>query len=402
MMTDTHSLLVVDDDAVDRMAVQRALRKSDLEATVYEAENCQEAKEVLSRQAFSCVLLDYNLPDGNAIGFLKSLEELGLHIPTIILTGQGDEKIAVELMKAGASDYVLKDQLSPSYLSQSIRNALRIHQAEQEIAQANQRLRNTNLLLKEQNKQLEFQTKQIHLQNLELVEAARLKSQFLASMSHELRTPMHAIMGFSQILLQGTKGELSADQYKMVERILDNSNNLLTLLNDLLDFSKVEAGKLTLESQTFNLASLVLATIEELKSLALQKDLKLTSTIELTNRKFFGDDAWLRQVLVNLLSNAIKFTEIGEIVVSASEVDDSHIAIAVKDTGIGIASEQFESIFDPFIQANQTSSRKYPGTGLGLAISKSLVDMMDGEIQVESTLGEGTVFTIVLPRKSES
>ena len=213
---------------------------------------------------------------------------------------------------------------------------------------------------------------------------------------------MHAIMGFSQILLQGTKGELSADQYKMVERILDNSNNLLTLLNDLLDFSKVEAGKLTLESQTFNLASLVLATIEELKSLALQKDLKLTSTIELTNRKFFGDDARLRQVLVNLLSNAIKFTEIGEIVVSASEVDDSHIAIAVKDTGIGIASEQFESIFDPFIQANQTSSRKYPGTGLGLAISKSLVDMMDGEIQVESTLGEGTVFTIVLPRKSES
>ncbi|MGV0026264.1 ATP-binding protein [Phormidesmis priestleyi] len=253
-----------------------------------------------------------------------------------------------------------------------------------------------NTILAQQNQALENQRQQIQLQNLKLVEAAQLKSQFIATMSHELRTPMNAIMGFSQLLLR--QRQLSPSQAEMVDRILNNGKNLLALINDILDLSKIEAGRLELKLERISLSELVIATTSELRSLAQQKDLALETEFHLTNLWIINDSSRLRQVLVNLISNAIKFTDSGSVRVKVLEAPNQQVAIVVQDTGIGIAQENIAKIFEEFRQLDQTITRRYPGTGLGLAITKWLVQMMKGSISVESQLGEGTTFRVELPR----
>lgn len=253
-----------------------------------------------------------------------------------------------------------------------------------------------NARLTQQNQELENQRQQIQLQNLELTEAAQVKAQFLATMSHELRTPMNAIMGFSQLLLR--QKTLTPSQLEMAERILSNSKNLLALINDILDLSKIEAGKLELKLERLNLPDLVLSITEELRSLAHQKQLALEIISDLTNPWVMNDSFRFRQILANLLSNAIKFTDVGRVVVRVWEVSDDRIALSVEDTGIGIASEDLDHIFEEFRQLDQSIARRHPGTGLGLAITKWLVQLMQGSISVESQLGQGSTFTIEFPR----
>jgi PAS domain S-box-containing protein len=247
-------------------------------------------------------------------------------------------------------------------------------------------------------KQAEAKIRNIQLQNLQLQEAARLKSQFLAIMSHELRSPMNAIIGFSQLLLRQPQ-PLAKSQESMVERILNSGKHLLKLIEDVLDFSKLEVGQLQLQLEELNLAELVTATTEQLYSLVEQKSLALQVNLNLQNPYIVNDSDRLRQVLVNLLSNAIKFTDVGSVQVDVWELPSNGIAIAIKDTGIGIAEADVEQIFLEFQQVNQTLTRKHGGTGLGLAIVDRLVGMMQGHISVESQLGEGSTFRIELPRQ---
>lgn len=396
------TILLIDDDEVDRMAVRRALKKAGVAAQFEEAIDAEEALELVSQKSFDCIFLDYRLPDYDGLDLIKQLKGMGIQVPLIVLTGQGDEQIAVEMMKAGASDYLSKSRVSSETLSQTLRNALRVYQAEKEAAEANLKLRETNQLLKHQNEELERQQRQIEIQNEQLKETSRLKSQFLATMSHELRTPINAIMGFSQMLLRKYPEPLTCAQTDLVQRIFDNSKNLLTLLNDVLDFSKIEAGKLLLHPSELDLKQLVVLTIEELRSLAVSKNLSLEVQVELDNPRIINDQSCLRRILINLLSNAIKFTESGGVWVKVWEIDSEWLAIAVKDTGIGIAQEQLEHIFEVFRQADQTLTRKYGGTGLGLAICESLIKMMHGKIFVTSELGKGSVFQIQFSRKINS
>lgn len=247
-------------------------------------------------------------------------------------------------------------------------------------------------------KQAEEKIRQIQLQNLELIETTKLKSQFMAIMSHELRTPMNAIIGFSQLLLRHPQHRLAHAQASMVERIFNSGKNLLNLIEDILDFSKLEAGRFELKPEEFNLAELVTATVEELRSLAQQKHLELHVNCVLDNPCVVNDSSRLRQILVNLLSNAIKFTESGSVWVEVWELAPDRVAIALRDTGIGIASSDLPHIFQEFRQVNQTMTRQYGGTGLGLAITNSLVHLMKGKITVDSKLGEGSTFQVALPR----
>lgn len=249
-------------------------------------------------------------------------------------------------------------------------------------------------------KQTEEKIRSIQLQNLQLEEASKLKSHFLAIMSHELRSPMNAIIGFSQLLLRQKANQgLSNNQQNMVERIFNSGKHLLTLIDELLDFSKLEVGCLKLQPEGLNLAELVTATVEEMRSLAEQKDLDLQANINLPNSYITHDSTRLRQILFNLLSNAIKFTDTGSIQVDVWELPANKIAIAVKDTGIGIEESDIEQIFREFRQLNQTLTRQHGGTGLGLAITDRLVRMMEGKIAVESTLGKGSTFYIEIPRQ---
>lgn len=267
------------------------------------------------------------------------------------------------------------------------------------LEEREERLAIQNETLAQKNRELELTRRQIERQNLQLIEAARLKSQFLATMSHELRTPMNSIIGFAQVLLRQRTASLRASQVDMVERILNNGKNLLVLINDILDLSKIEAGRLELKPEEFDLTALVLATVEELRPLAEQKQLPLQVHIELDNTTVVNDSTRLRQVLVNLLSNAIKFTSVGSVEIRVWEIFSMRLGISVKDTGIGIAESDIEHIFEEFRQVDQTTTRKHGGTGLGLAITKSLLQMMNGTITVESKLGQGSVFRVQLPRR---
>ncbi len=248
-------------------------------------------------------------------------------------------------------------------------------------------------------KQAEGKIRDIQMQNIQLEEAAKLKSHFLAIMSHELRSPMNAIIGFSQLLLRYPHHSLAPKQENMVQRILNSGRHLLTLIDDILDFSKLEIGRLELKLQELNLAELVTATVEEISSLAEQKNLNLDVNLNLNNPRIFNDKIRLRQILVNLLSNAIKFTDTGNVHIEVTELPTNKVAIAIIDTGIGIAEADIAHIFEEFRQLNQTLTREQGGTGLGLAITNRLVGMMQGKITVESKLGQGSTFRVELPRQ---
>jgi signal transduction histidine kinase len=398
-MEETLKILVVDDDEVDRMAVRRALTKAGVEMDMSEVSDGNDAFSALSSTTYDCVFLDYRLPDQDGLTLIQQIRSSEIQVPLVVLTGQGDEQIAVQLIKAGATDYLSKSRISSDILAHVLRNAIRVYRAEIQVALANQRLRESHEQLSYKNQELKRQQQQIQMQNFKLLEASRLKSHFLATMSHELRTPMNAIIGFSQILLRPKFGQLTHQQADMVERILNNGKHLLMLLNEVLDFSRLEGGRLDLKPEIFDLSKVINVSVAEMRSLAEAKNISLVIQTDLQNPLAFNDPFRIKQILINLLSNAIKFTESGQIWVEVRELSANRVEIILRDTGIGIASKDFQHIFEAFRQVDQTITRKYSGTGLGLAIVDSLVKMMGGKIFLESNLGVGSMFKIELPRQ---
>jgi signal transduction histidine kinase len=229
--------------------------------------------------------------------------------------------------------------------------------------------------------------------------ASRHKSQFLANMSHELRTPLNAIIGFSEVLLERMFGEVNEKQAEYLEDILTSGRHLLSLINDILDLSKVEAGRMDLTSVPFDLPSALESALTFVKERATRHGIGVEFTVDQGVGEVVGDERKIKQVILNLLSNAVKFTPSGGRISLRAAPTDAGVAISVTDTGIGIASEDVNAVFDEFRQVGSDDARKREGTGLGLTLAKKFVELHGGRIWVESVKGHGSTFTFTLPRE---
>ena len=251
---------------------------------------------------------------------------------------------------------------------------------------------------KRMEEMLHRKNEELKMQQQEAIEANRLKSQFLANMSHELRTPLNSIIGFTNRVMKKCKDVLPTTQYENLAIVKDEGEHLLDLINNLLDYSKIEAGKMELHLEEFDLMEVInevcsmTANLLETKALCFKQTVYTTEPIQLVS-----DRMKLKQIMINLVSNAIKYSERGTVELSV-ECSNSFYCIKVKDEGIGISKEDIDSIFDEFRQLDNSYSRKIGGTGLGLSITKKFVEMLNGRIEISSEVGVGSCFTVYIPK----
>jgi len=231
----------------------------------------------------------------------------------------------------------------------------------------------------------------------QLETASRHKSEFLANMSHELRTPLNAIIGYSEMLQEEAEDVGQASFTPDLQKIHGAGRHLLGLINDILDLSKIEAGRMDLEVSTFHLPSALSNAMTLIRERAQRHSIQLGLDVDPRISEFQADERKVKQILLNLLSNAVKFTPDGGRVDVSAKLDTTKVAIAVKDTGIGIAPEDQNAVFEEFKQVGRDYTRKAEGTGLGLALTKRFVELHGGEITLASSLGQGSTFTITLP-----
>jgi len=361
-------VLLVEDNPGDARLVQIALGESVVvRFEVRLVASMTEALKVIPTDRFDIVLLDLSLPDCPSAETVDRVSAANARTPIVVLTGLDDEDFSRGLVKVGAQDYLVKGQFDNRLLARSLTYAIERKRIEQELATARDGA----------------------------LEASKMKSAFLATMSHEIRTPMNAITGMTEMLL---RTELDAEQREFASTVLTSSLSLLAIINDILDFSRVSSGKLTLRESEFRASAEIESVIGLFADRSQGTDLRLESLIDGDMpMKLLGDSGRLCQVLTNLVGNAMKFTESGEVAVLArrkSETRDEVVLhFSINDTGPGISSALLDRLFDAFYQVDSSNTRRHGGTGLGLAISAQIVELMGGELKVESVVGHGSSFS---------
>jgi len=375
------SILIVDDREENLLALERILARSG--AVTVKARSGNDALKACLNHDFALALLDVNMPEMNGfeLATLMRGEQFLSTIPIIFLTAANTQQNQVfEGYSCGAVDYMVKP-LQPEILLNKVAVFLDIYRQKRELVLRGQELERLNA---------ELQQARISAED-----ASQAKSRFLANMSHELRTPMTVVLGAID-LVSGSK--VTAGQRQHLAMARESAKDLLNLIDDILDLSRVEARKLAFRCEPFLLHACVEKSVDLLQSRAREKGLTIVLNLDpVLPEIVVGDEKRLRQVLVNLVGNAIKFTESGGIEITAEVLPaakpEHHLRIQVRDTGIGIPRDQLGGLFQPFHQVDGSNTRNFGGTGLGLAISRELVHLMGGEIQVESEVGKGSTFT---------
>ena len=384
-------VLIVDDNRLDRADAKAALLKGSSRLYRFtEAATAEEALRLCAAMPLpDCIVLDLGLPDADELGVLTRLprdEDGLLRVPVVVLTGAVAHGLNQAALRAGANDYVGKAWLRPETLTQAVANAI-------------ERLALTRALLaqRQQAESARIRAIELESENWRMEEAGRLKSLFVASMSHELRTPLSAIISFADLLHTGLVLPDSPKYLVFLGHIRSSGQHLLRLINDVLDLSKVEAGKLDFFPERLNLPALVGEVIEVMFAEIAHKQLQLVADIEPVLCQLHLDPMRLRQVLYNYLSNAIKFTPAGgRITVRARTQGARHFRLEVEDTGIGIAADDLPGLFSDYRQLDSGHARRHQGTGLGLALTRRLVEAQSGSVGVTSTVGSGSTFYLVL------
>jgi signal transduction histidine kinase len=401
-------ILIVDDREENLFAMESLLESPELK--IITARSGNEALGILLDQQVALILLDVQMPGMNGFETAELIRGSSRtrHIPIIFVTAISKEtKHIFQGYESGAVDYLFKP-IEPEILKSKVRVFIDLHQQKQTLENITRKLETTISELIESRKKLR--------QNEETIreawkaaekardsaeEANRAKSEFLANMSHEIRTPLNGIIGMADLaLLENT----TPQQKERIESIKQSGESLLEILNEILDLSKIEAEKIELESIAFNPMEVVERVARMLSIKIYEKNLELICKIDpAIPDQVIGDPTRFRQIILNLISNAYKFTDQGEICIEASILDSSEqivvLGFVVSDTGIGIPKQNLQRIFQSFQQAEASISRKYGGTGLGLSITRKLLDLMKGEIRVESEHGKGSKFLFSIPFK---
>ncbi|MGN6717492.1 MAG: response regulator [Candidatus Binatia bacterium] len=386
--------MIVEDSDDDAELILRTLRHGGLKAAYHRVDTREATQTALDEQTWDLVISDYKLPRFNGLEALKMVRDRNPDLPFVLVSGTIGEEFAVHTIKLGANDYVLKPNLA------RICSVVERELKETKRRRAFQEAETTAIAkLKELAETRGALLAQLERKNADLVtarglalQASQAKSLFLANMSHEIRTPLTSIIGLIEMLMDTN---LTDEQLQLVGETQENAHSLLNIVNEILDFAKISAGKLFLSESEFDLSRTVNGAMKAIRTEADRKNLELgVSIASEIPRLLFGDPNRLRQLLLNLLSNAVKFTEQGRIsvAVTALAVSDKfcELRFEVSDTGIGITAEAQKQLFQPFSQLHTASSRF--GTGLGLAIAKALAERMGGAIGVESTPGNGSTF----------
>ena len=441
---DEIEILIVEDSPTQAERLRRLIQSVNYKARV--AGNGRLALEAIRHSKPHLVLSDIVMPEMDGYELCRAIKSDNAmrDIPVILVTSLNDPKDIIRGIESGADNFIRKPyaedylltRISHMLMNQKLRKnqnmevGIALYLGEQkhfinaerqqildllistyeQAVQVNSELQarerqviELNMRLAHHAGELETINREIALKNLELAEASRMKSAFIANMSHELRTPLNAIIGFTGALLMKLPGPLTVEQDKQLNTIRNSARHLLSLINDILDVAKIEAGKVTLEVETVACQALVAEVAETLRPLARQKGLALEVELAAQEIVLDTDRRALTQILINLLNNAIKFTEKGTVRLTLSQRagSDDIIEFSVADSGAGIREEDQSKLFQAFSQLDSTSTRHAEGAGLGLYLCQNLANLIGGSLFFHSDFGQGSVFTLALTRRSK-
>lgn len=371
-------VVMVDDDYEDFVLVKRLLRSVG-SYNLHHIDNAEDAERVLRGNDYDIALVDGRISGRSGVDLISSLATPHAVMPMILLTGHGDDVVDEMALKAGASDFIDKKDLSARLLARSIRYAHAQFESERRLRVSEQAMRRAK-------------------EEAELASAA--KSQFLAHMSHELRTPLNAIIGFSELMLHGILGPIENERYRdYIGDIGQSGQHLLSVINDILDLSKIEAGRMAFHLEPVRVSDVVADALRLVEQKARDKGVDLVTDL-IADASLNLDRRAAKQMLINLLSNAVKFTPSGGRVTVSFAPSGAQVTLSVIDTGIGIPPEKLASVLEPFAQVEQELYLSEEGTGLGLPIVKALIEAHDGYLDISSAVGRGTRVSLCFPQES--
>jgi two-component system, sensor histidine kinase and response regulator len=441
---DEIEILIVEDSPTQAERLRRLIQSLHYNARV--ASNGQLALAAIRERKPHLVLSDIVMPEMNGYELCRAIKSDPTlrDIPVILVTSLNDPKDIIRGIECGADNFIRKpyaedyllNRISHMLMNQKLRKNQNVEigialylgdqkhfinaerqqildllistyeqavQVNGELQARERQVIELNMRLAHHAAELETTNREIALKNLELAEASRMKSAFIANMSHELRTPLNAIIGFTGALLMKLPGPLTSDQDKQLNTIRASARHLLSLINDILDVAKIEAGKLTLSIEAITCQELITEVAETLRPLAQQKGLALEVDVGEQPIVIDTDRRALTQILINLLNNAIKFTEQGSVRISLAQREEDGAQItemSIADSGAGIKEEDQAKLFQAFSQLDSTSTRHVEGAGLGLYLCQNLASAIGGTLLFHSDYGSGSTFTLSLPGKS--